>query len=341
VAESPFTIGRRSDVSLHLPSPAVSGLHAEIIEREGLLRLRDLKSTNGSFVNGELVRGERALDEDDLVQFGDVTLRVGRRSVGRSDVAVVESVWDEELARARFDELFDKRAVACDFQPIVELANLKPAAFQALPRSRLFGLSKPSELFETAAHFDHEAELYELLRYEAVAAGRELPGRPELFVSMHRRELDLPEQLAASLELLRREFPEPPLALEVHEAEVTDAEAVLRLRAALGDLGVRLVYGGFGANCSRLVELAQMPPDVLAFDMAFIRCIHAAGEKRQKMLTALVRTARELGITTLATGVEIEPESETCRQLGFDLAQGHLFGKPAGPASWDTEQAVR
>ena len=38
---------------------------------------------------------------------------------------------------------------------------------------------------------------------------------------------------------------------------------------------------------------------------------------------------RDLGITTIAECVEHDAESEACRQLGFDLGQGFLYGKPA------------
>ncbi len=39
--------------------------------------------------------------------------------------------------------------------------------------------------------------------------------------------------------------------------------------------------------------------------------------------------AHDLDILALAEGVETEAESETCGQMGFDLGQGFLYGKPA------------
>jgi EAL domain-containing protein (putative c-di-GMP-specific phosphodiesterase class I) len=38
---------------------------------------------------------------------------------------------------------------------------------------------------------------------------------------------------------------------------------------------------------------------------------------------------RSLGIISLAEGVETEPEDAVCRQMGFDLGQGFLYGRPA------------
>ena len=48
----PFRIGRRPDLSLTLPSNCVSKEHAEIFARDGQMWVRDLGSTNGTYVNG-------------------------------------------------------------------------------------------------------------------------------------------------------------------------------------------------------------------------------------------------------------------------------------------------
>ena len=47
------------------------------------------------------------------------------------------------------------------------------------------------------------------------------------------------------------------------------------------------------------------------------------------MLETLVRMAHDLGVAVLAEGIETEGEDATCRQLGFDFAQGYYFGRPA------------
>ena len=67
------TIGRAADNDIHIDDPLVSGRHA-VIERLGEeesdgYRLRDLDSTNGSFVNEEKVATQR-LRHDDRLRFG-------------------------------------------------------------------------------------------------------------------------------------------------------------------------------------------------------------------------------------------------------------------------------
>ena len=52
IESSPFIVGRRSGTSLTINCQAVSGQHAEFTLRDGYLYVRDLESTNGTFVNG-------------------------------------------------------------------------------------------------------------------------------------------------------------------------------------------------------------------------------------------------------------------------------------------------
>lgn len=66
-----LTVGRLGDNDLQLDDASVSSHHAEIEAGDGVV-LRDLGSTNGTFLNGEAVSGEVALQEGDEIYFGSV-----------------------------------------------------------------------------------------------------------------------------------------------------------------------------------------------------------------------------------------------------------------------------
>ena len=71
-------VGRVPECTVALDELFVSGEHAELTLRQGRWWVRDLGSTNGTFVNGTEVRGTSAVDPEDIVQFGRVKLRLVR-----------------------------------------------------------------------------------------------------------------------------------------------------------------------------------------------------------------------------------------------------------------------
>ena len=77
-------IGRRPDNDVPLPFPAVSAEHAAIVTVLSDSFLEDLGSTNGTFVNGAPIEGVAPLGFGDVVQVGQVRLRLERPHASRS-----------------------------------------------------------------------------------------------------------------------------------------------------------------------------------------------------------------------------------------------------------------
>ena len=128
----PFRIGRGQGLELMLPSGSVSKVHAEIYEAEGSLRLRDLESTNGTFVNGQLVK-DAAIREGDVLHFADFEFRVG----APAPEAPEEAPATVSLGRLRLPnrfvpgtrelkELLRDGAITTVFQPIVLMSGELP-----------------------------------------------------------------------------------------------------------------------------------------------------------------------------------------------------------------------
>jgi EAL domain-containing protein (putative c-di-GMP-specific phosphodiesterase class I) len=227
----------------------------------------------------------------------------------------------------QFERLISERNVCPKYQPIVDIATLGVQGYEVLGRSTLFGLSSPKVMFELAARLDVEPQLSDMLRMEGVVRSKPA-GAPHLFVNTHPSELKA-ELLTPSLVALRAAAPAQQITIEIHESAATSPDELQVIRATLHDLNMRLAYDDFGAGQARLQEIAAVPPDYLKFDMSLIRGIDSAPASRQHLLRSLVEMARSLGIVALAEGVETESEHLACRQLGFELAQGFYYGKPA------------
>jgi len=100
------------------------------------------------------------------------------------------------------------------------------------------------------------------------------------------------------------------------------------LAARLDELDVRFAYDDFGAGQARLVELGEVPPHYVKFDMALVNGLHAAGPRKQRLVAELVRLVNDLGSIALAEGIEQEADGALCRDIGFRLFQGFLVGRP-------------
>lgn len=328
VRSFPFLIGRRGDATLCLPFPTVSSAHAELDLVGDKLVLRDLKSTNGTFLNGRRVSQDMEVVQGDLIQLADVALRIERHDARLETQTMQEDVCDQALALVQFDKLMNERHVIPYYQPIVRSATREIIAYEVVGRSRLFGVETPKAMFHTAAKLNLEVPLSNMLRWEGVVRSHQLEVLPHLFVNTHPRELEQPG-LITSLEELRKATPSQPITLEIHENAVSGMEEIAELKSALKDLHMNLAFDDFGVGQSRLNELAEAAPDYIKFDISLIRNLDSANERRRQIVERLVHIAKDVGSITLAEGVETEAEAAVCMEIGFDLGQGYLFGRPA------------
>jgi EAL domain-containing protein (putative c-di-GMP-specific phosphodiesterase class I) len=172
-----------------------------------------------------------------------------------------------------------------------------------------------------------EAELSRLFRSVGVRACSLLPGNPKVFLNTHPAEFDSAGFLE-SFDELRRQAPDVDLVIEIHEVALTAPNTMARLREHLSALGIGLAYDDFGTGRARLLDVVEVPPDYLKFDISLIRGIDRL-ESKQRMLENLVGMAIDLGILPAAEGIETVEEADVCRQLGFRYGQGYLLGRPS------------
>lgn len=330
----PFRVGRKPGLELTLPSDAVSKEHAEIYQDGEGLRVRDLKSKNGTFVNRDRVT-EAPIHEGDIIHFAQLEFRLGRQELEEPDELEPStvSIADMSLPQGFIEgtrelpELLREGMVTTLFQPIVSLPGGAIAGYEVLGRGRHPRLPEgPVELFRIASEVGAEAELSRLFRRKAlelVAGRRDLP---TLFLNTHPAELEEPGLLASLVEA-KRLAPHLRLALEIHEGALANPTSIDGLRTQLAKIGIGLAYDDFGAGQARLLELAEVPPHFLKFDQRFVRGIDEAPPSRRRLLASLVSVARDLLVYTVAEGVETEAEADVCAKVGFTHAQGYYFGR--------------
>lgn len=332
----PLGVGREQGASLQLFSSGVSNRHAELFRRDRGLWLRDLGSTNGTRLNFAPLEAPAPLREGDVIHFADLEFRVGvYRPAGSAAQPLTQTLTPDELSAylrehdAEFGELLDKRAVYPLFQPVVSLADGGIVGFELLSRGTLKGAEvTPVELFSIAERLGRELELSELFRTTGLRHAARLGGRPLIFLNTHPAEISARRELLRSLAELRRRHRELRIVLEIHEAAMTEVGVLQQLRDELQQLEILMAFDDFGTGRSRLLELADVPPDYVKFDMGFVRNLDAASARRRETVESLVAMTRGSGIVPIAEGIETENEEAACRQVGFEIAQGYRLGLP-------------
>jgi EAL domain-containing protein (putative c-di-GMP-specific phosphodiesterase class I) len=113
-----------------------------------------------------------------------------------------------------------------------------------------------------------------------------------------------------------------------------DGAGMRTLAQRITELGLEFAYDDFGAgDFGRMKQLFEVPPHYVKVDMGLIRGIDRASDGERKSVADLVRWTIDVGAVPLAEGVETDAEAAVCRDLGFELIQGYLTGKPVPVAS--------
>jgi EAL domain-containing protein (putative c-di-GMP-specific phosphodiesterase class I)/FixJ family two-component response regulator len=111
---------------------------------------------------------------------------------------------------------------------------------------------------------------------------------------------------------------------EVTETSLSDHTAALESLTRLRLRGFGVSLDDYGTGYSSMQQLAQIPFSELKIDKCFVRGV-AQSENLQVMLRSAVAMSKELGLTTVAEGVETVEDLEVVRACGCNYAQGWLF----------------
>ncbi|NEZ03604.1 EAL domain-containing protein [Wenzhouxiangella sp. XN201] len=336
--EFPATIGRHPDCAVQLSVDRLSRLHAQL-DRDGkALIVQDLGSTNGTFVNHRRVIEPTRLHVGDVLHLADHEFRLmaddqisdqrGIRTGEETVVGMAALPRDFPLHMPAFFDLLENERVTGFGQAIVT-AEGDPFAIELLGRSQHPQLDQgPGQLFALAAALNTEVRLSRLLRRSSFAEAARVGLTQPLFFNNHPAECEDMPALMDELQDLRQEYPDLELVFEVHESAVTDLGAMAEVKQELERLNIRLAYDDFGAGQARLLELVEVPPDFLKFDMSLIRDLSGRESPRYRLLDDLNRMISGMGVSTLIEGVEEEQTAELCREIGIDLMQGFFYGRP-------------
>jgi len=291
---------------------------------------------------GIVISGQSTGGAEEMVRNADVAMYEAKRA-GRACWVMFDESMHTRLTRDVSIETGLRRAIGTDelhvlYQPVVDLATGRIVSAEALLRWQhpTLGAISPSEFIPIA----EESGLIILVgrwvqqqACRALAQWRALePERAPASISVNvsRAELFLGDKLFVQLQevLAQSGLPAHCLTLEVTEREVMrNPEATIKLMHKIKAIGIKMSMDDFGTGTSSLGVLRSYPFDTIKIDRSFVSDL-PANKDVLAVIHATVNLIENLGMTSLAEGVETAAQAAVLHSLGCRLAQGYLFSRP-------------
>ncbi|KAA3652323.1 MAG: EAL domain-containing protein [Proteobacteria bacterium] len=151
------------------------------------------------------------------------------------------------------------------------------------------------------------------------------PQRMAVNVSVHQlRQADLPDQVRKALD--RARLPASRLELEITESAIADQRGVETIHQLAG-LGVAISIDDFGTGYSSLAYLKKLPIHTLKIDKSFVTDL-STDPNDEAIVRSVIALASDLGLETLAEGVETDAHRDFLVTHGCRRGQGYLFDRP-------------
>lgn len=241
-------------------------------------------------------------------------------------VARIEGTW-------LIDVLREERITAF-FQPIIEVENsdtvygyeclsrgISPSG-EYIPPSKLFGIARSADLL---FNLDRTCRL-SVIR-DAVAQNIQ----NTIFINFNPTAIYNPDYcLQTTLAAIKKaKIPAEQIVFEVVESEdIKDTDHLVNILDFYRNRGFKVALDDMGAGYSSLNLLSKLKPEFMKLDMELIRDVDK-DDYKATITKNLIQLAKDLGVLSIAEGVETMSEWEWVKSHGADFVQGYLFAEPA------------
>jgi diguanylate cyclase (GGDEF)-like protein len=334
------TVGRMGDDAFVLVLDESAAAGAAELADQVLRRLRlplhmghrELSVT--SSIGMTEIRG--AMSVDAVLRDADLALH-DAKSAGRDTVRCCTDALRQRAAQtlqveAALRATIDTDAIEVHFQPVVDVVTGAPVYMEALARWRTeSGWVSPDEFIPVAEESGLIIPLGKQVLVRACRAVKELEDvAPGMTLAVNVSPLQLRSgqmSTTVSAALDAAGLAPERLCVEITEAQMMSPDtSILEELAALRRLGVAIAIDDFGTGYSSLAYLRRLPVDALKVDRAFIEDLNDEGG--QAVLELIASVAAQLGLDTVAEGVETREQWDAVRSAGIDMVQGFYVSRP-------------
>lgn len=281
---------------------------------------------------------EHTIDRDEMIKMADIAMYSAKMK-GRNDYAVYHPSMSEHVSQyfnrdQEFRKALENKEFLLYYQPQFDarcggLMGLEALIRWRHPKEGLLGAGDIIPIAETSSLI---IDIGKWVFEEACRQLREWldlgcqPGRISINVSARQLE---DRNFAHWVNNILRQYgiDYSMIDLEVTESCLQDSEIGIHNLRRLRQMGISISIDDFGTGYSCMNSLKSLPISALKIDQGFIR--HLQTDKSDRaIIDAIIALSKQLGLRTIAEGVETEGQAQYLRKAGCDEFQGYLFDQP-------------
>lgn len=281
---------------------------------------------------------------DALLQYADTAMYRAKDRGGNAIAFfapdMMQAMVDGLQIEAGLRHALENGELRLHFQPIIDVRSGRVSSAEALVRwmRPQQGLVPPIEFIPIAEETGLIVPIGDWVLREACRHARAWQavglGHIPVAVNLSARQFRVPSLDDAVAQALQDSgCPASLLQLEITESLIMEqVDQALSTMHRLTALGVQLTIDDFGTGYSSLSKLKQFPFSKLKIDRSFVQEIRADADN--VLVDAIISLARNLGLRTVAEGVETAEQAAYLAARGCDAYQGFLFSRPCDPEAF-------
>jgi diguanylate cyclase (GGDEF)-like protein len=274
-------------------------------------------------------------DLDELIRSADLAMYHAKRKGRGGAVQFETKMLDEHLERRALEDDLSLAVryggLEVFYQPLLDAASQNIVGFEALCRwsHPKRGMISPEVFIPLAEEIGLIDEIGAWVMRMACNQAAAWPSNIGIAINVSPLQFRSPSFLPTLINILGSSGIAPPrIELEITESALLGSESCnISMLQAIRELGVRISIDDFGTGYSSLGYLQSFQFDKIKIDRRFVQQFQS-GLNDGAIVQAILDLSAQLGIRTIAEGIETQEQFTSMVRQGCHEVQGYLFSRP-------------